>query len=111
MDTSGSPSIRSWIRRIIGERRTDASADWRALGEELSGCEVEAFDVQKYQDEYRCSDVKEDTFLGRFIAAALAQKSMVTDSIRRSGNPIAGLSVEPKKKKARRAGKEAGENE
>ncbi|MBQ1502692.1 MAG: hypothetical protein IIZ35_01695, partial [Clostridia bacterium] len=99
------------IRRIIGERRTDASADWRALGEELSGGKVEEFDVLKYQDEYRDSDAKADTFLGRFIAAALAQKSMVTDSIYRSGNPLSGFSVEPKKKKARRAGKEAGENE
>ena len=99
------------IRRIIGERRTDASADWRALGEELSGGKVEEFDVLKYQDEYRDSDAKADTFLGRFIAAALAQKSMVTDSIYRSGNPLSGFSVEPKKKKARRAGKEADENE
>ncbi len=99
------------IRRIIGERRTDASADWRALGEELSGGKVEEFDILKYQDEYRDSDAKADTFLGRFIAAALAQKSMVTDSIYRSGNPLSGFSVEPKKKKARRAGKEAGENE
>ncbi|MBR3423829.1 MAG: hypothetical protein IKG80_05000 [Clostridia bacterium] len=99
------------IRRIIGERRTDASADWRALGEELSGGEIEDFDILKYQSEYRDSDAKADTFLGRFIAAALAQKSMVTDSIYRSGNPLAGFSVEPKKKKARRAGEEASGNE
>ena len=100
------------IRKILRERRTDASDDWRALGEELSGGEVAEFDYTKYQSEYRDSEEKENTFLGRFIAAALAQKSMVTDSIYRSGNPLAGFSIDPKKKKARiRGRKEAGENE
>ena len=37
---------------------------------------------------------KEQTFLGKFIAAALAQKSMVTSSIYKSGNRLAGISRE-----------------
>ena len=85
------------IRAILKKRQTDASADWRAFGEDLSGGEVEEFDALKYQSEYRDSGNKSETFLGRFIAAALAQKSMVTDSIYRSGNPIAGFSIDPKK--------------
>ena len=90
------------IRRILIERRTDSSEDWRALGEDLSGEEVEEFDVLKYQSEYRDADDKSDSFLGRFISAALAQKSMVTESICRSGNPLAGHSADPKNKKTRR---------
>ncbi|MBR6918362.1 MAG: hypothetical protein IKN38_09270, partial [Clostridia bacterium] len=90
------------IRRILIERRTDSSEDWRALGEDLSGEEVEEFDVLKYQSEYRDADDKPDSFLGRFISAALAQKSMVTESICRSGNPLAGHSADPKNKKTRR---------
>ena len=39
-------------------------------------------------------NIQDDTFLGRFIIAALAQKSMVTNRIFTSGNPIAGASVD-----------------
>jgi hypothetical protein len=41
---------------------------------------------------------KNDTFLGRFFIAALAQKSMVTNRIFSSGNKLAGVSVDYKKK-------------
>ena len=37
---------------------------------------------------------KEDTPMGRFILAALAQKSMVTNKIFRSGSLLAGFSVD-----------------
>ena len=37
---------------------------------------------------------QDDTFLGKFILAALAQKSMVTNRIFSSGNLLAGLSVD-----------------
>lgn len=84
------------INAIILKRQLDASADWKALGEKLSGQEIEAFDIEKYQNEYKQAgaDEKDETFLGRFILAALAQKSMVTNRIYKSGNTLAGISVD-----------------
>ncbi len=88
-----------WINEItdiICRRQLDASADWKALGEKISGCETEDFDREKYQQEYIDADKnsKDDTVLGRFILAALAQKSMVTNRIYNSGNKLAGESVD-----------------
>ena len=88
-----------WINEItdiICRRQLDASADWKALGEKISGCEIEDFDREKYQQEYIDADKnsKDDTVLGRFILAALAQKSMVTNRIYNSGNKLAGESVD-----------------
>ena len=37
---------------------------------------------------------KDNSFLGRFILAAMAQKSMVTNKIFKSGNLLAGFSVD-----------------
>ena len=84
------------IRRILGKRQTDASSDWKAFGEELSGEEIEPFDIEKYQQEYMdaAKEKKDKTFLGKFILAALAQKSMVTNKIYRSGSLLAGVSVD-----------------
>lgn len=84
------------IRRIIGKRQLDACADWRALGEKLSGQEIEDFDLDKYQQEYMSlgRDENDRSFIGRFILAALAQKSMVTNKIFKSGNLLAGFSVD-----------------
>ena len=86
------------IEEILKQRRLSASADWKALGEELSGCEIEDFDIRKYEQEYMdaSDEEKEQTFLGKFIEAALLQKSMVTNSIFRSGNKLAGISKEVK---------------
>ena len=91
--------VKPWesrIKEILEKRQTDASADWKALGEELSGREVPDFDMEQYQSEYTSADeaVKDDTFLGRYFIAALAQKSMVTNRIFTSGNPVAGVSVD-----------------
>lgn len=87
---------RGEIERILHTRQLDASNDWKALGEKLSGCEIEPFDLQKYQDEYRGAepDQKDDTFLGRFFIAAMSQKSMVTNRIFLSGSKLAGYSVD-----------------
>ena len=84
------------IRDIIKVRRLDACEDWRAFGSELSGCDVEKFDFNKYLSEYTDAgeDEKDDTFLGRFMIAALAQKSMVTNKIYKSGSTLAGISVD-----------------
>ena len=49
-----------------------------------------------YVEEYKANgkDNPDDTFLGRFILAALSQKSMVTNKIYKSGNLLAGFSVD-----------------
>ncbi len=88
------------IRKILEKRQLDACADWKALAEKIAGCEIEDFDLEKYQAEYLCAgkDAKDDTFLGAFFIAAMAQKSMVTNQIFRSGNLLAGFSVEYAKK-------------
>ena len=91
--------IKPWedrIRAIIGKRQLTAEADWKALGEDLSGCEIEDFDIKKYQAEYLTADKekKDHTFLGRFFLAAMAQKSMVTGKIFQSGNLLAGISID-----------------
>lgn len=84
------------IRQILTTRQANSSKDWKALGESLSGQAIEEFDIKRYQQEYiRAAEKdKDDTFLGRFILAALAQKSMVTNKIYHSGNMLAGYSVE-----------------
>jgi spore coat protein CotH len=92
-------SVQMWekeIREILKKRRKDASGDWKKLGKKISGREIEDFDIGKYQDEY-ISTAKADrdsTFLGKFFLAAMTQKSMVTDKIFKSGNLLAGFSID-----------------
>lgn len=88
------------IDRILHTRQADASADWKALGEKLSGCEIPSFDLGRYQEEYRAASnsQKDQTYLGKFFIAAMSQKSMVTNRIFQSGNKLAGYSVEYNKK-------------
>lgn len=104
-DEEAAAPYRGEIKAIIEKRQLDASDDWKAFGEKLSGKEIEPFDLQRCQDEYRSAskEEKDNTFLGRFITAALAQKSMVTHRIYQSGSRLAGLSVDPtqRKKKAK----------
>ena len=84
------------IKTILVRRQLSASKDWKAFGEELSGQTIEDFDLEKYQTEYMDApkEERDQTFLGRFILAALAQKSMVTNRIFNSGHKLAGLSVD-----------------
>ena len=91
---------RDEIQRILCKRQTDACADWKAFGERLSGRIIDDFDVNRYKDEYLNADkdVKDDTVLGRFILAAMSQKSMVTNRIYKSGNRTAGYSIDIDKK-------------
>ena len=86
------------IREILTTRRPDASEDWKAFGEELSGGKIPDFDVNKYAEEYKNAEDKDNTFLGRFVIAALSQKSMVTNKIFSSGNDLAGFSIDFQKK-------------
>lgn len=87
---------RDRIDAVLRKRQTDASADWKAFGEMLSGQSIPDFQSDRYQQEYMDAnaDEKEGTFLGRFIYAALAQKSMVTNRIFASGSLLAGFSVD-----------------
>lgn len=84
------------IRKILTKRQTDSSEDWKMLMYRISGEEPEKFDIAKYEEEYIRSSAenKNNTVLGRFILAALRQKSMVTKHIFASGNFLAGLSVD-----------------
>ena len=81
------------IDGIIRKRQLNASEDWKAFGKELSGQEIEDFDVNKYQQEYinASKDNKKDTFLGAFIDGAIAHKGMVCDKIYQSGNKLVGF--------------------
>ena len=84
------------IKEIFSRRHPDASEDWKALGLRLSGFELPPFHMSEYEQEYLSAqgDAKDDTVLGRFFMAALRQKSMVTNKIFMSGNPLAGISVD-----------------
>ena len=92
--------LESEIDTILRKRQLSSADDWKALGERLSGEEIEPFDVEKYQTEYinAPEDDKDDTFLGKFILASLAQKSMITNKIFRSGSKLAGYSIETKRR-------------
>ena len=95
-DTEVGEEIQKEVERIINKRQLNSGDDWKALGEKLSGCEIEPFDADKYQSEYNDADKnsKDDTFLGKFILAALSQKSMVTNKIYNSGSKLAGYSID-----------------
>ena len=84
------------INAILIKRQLDASQDWKAFGENLSGREIPDFSIETYIEEYLQAEKekKDETTLGRFILAALSQKSMVTNRIYSSGNLLAGYSVD-----------------
>ena len=82
------------FRGIILPRRLNACEAWKAFGESLSGCAIPDFSLEALEREYLDAEEKNETALGRFIHAALAQKSMVTNRIFKSGNMLAGFSVE-----------------
>lgn len=95
-------SVSEWkddIQEILNRRQLSSSGDWKAFGERLSGCEIPDFDVNRYQDEYMQADeeLKNKTFLGKFVIAALEQKSMVTNRIFTSGSLLAGISEDFRK--------------
>ena len=94
-DTEACGPLKEEIDVILRKRQTDASGDWRALGEKLSGRALEDFDENRYSGDYLAApaDRKKGSFLGRFFDAALAQKAMVTDRIFRSGSLLAGFSL------------------
>ena len=97
-DTAAVAAHESRIKTILQKRQLDDDAcrDWRAFGEELSGRSIGDFELDAYDQEYLDAPegAKNETFLGRFILAALAQKGMVVNRIYASGNPLAGRSVD-----------------
>ena len=98
-DTDSFSAYDDEIREILLRRQLLASADWKNLGERLSGEAMPDFDPQKYQKEYTETDVNDrwNTWLGKYIQAALSQKEMVTEEIIASGNPLAGKPLVLKK--------------
>ena len=84
------------IETILSIRQIDACADWKALGEKISGQEIPAFDAKKYAEEYKNAkeEDKDKTFLGRYVLAALAQKSLVTKRVFESKSKLAGVSID-----------------
>jgi hypothetical protein len=109
-DTEKVDPLAEEITRILETRQLNASADWKPLGEKLSGVPIPDFDIETHQAEYVQADAiaREDTLLGRFLKAALAQKSMVTGHIFQSGNRLAGFSVDYRKKASAVFGTSAG---
>ena len=92
-------SVRPWepdIQATLHKRQASASEDWKALATRISGHDVEDFDLDRHRDEFlrATPDSRDNTFLGRFVLAALAQKSMVTNRIYASGSMLAGRSIE-----------------
>lgn len=95
-DTESTAPWKTLIMDILRKRQLHAEEDWKNFGEKLSGCTIEPFDILKYQAQYTDAErnKRDDTFLGHFFLAAMAQKSMVTNKIFRSGNLLAGFSVD-----------------
>ena len=98
-DTQAVEPYRERIEEILLKRQIDACADWKEFGESLSGREVPDFEVSEYQEAYRLApeEEKDNTPMGRFILAALSQKSMVTNRVYKSGNLLLGVTSDYKK--------------
>ncbi len=86
------------IRDLLERRqlKKPACEDWRRFGEQLSHQTIPEFELNAHVREYQeaSEEKKDNTFLGRFFLAALAQKGMVTNRIYTSGNPLAGKTIE-----------------
>lgn len=84
------------ITTILCKRQLNAKDDWKKFGEKLSGKEIEEFDINKYQIEYKSATPtkKGTTALGKFVLASLRQKTMVTENIYASKNMLAGKSID-----------------
>lgn len=96
-DTESVDPYADEIDQILRKRQLNACHDWKAFGEKLSGKTIEDFDLDKYKSEYLDAEneiAKDDTFLGQFFIAAMSQKSMVTAKIYKSGNKLAGYSID-----------------
>ena len=97
-DTAAVAPYEREIRDILEKRQPAEGAieDWLTFGERLCGRAVDHFDLDTHVQEYldAAPECKDDTYLGKFILAALAQKGMVVNRIWSSGNPLAGRSID-----------------
>ena len=95
-DFEAAEPYRREIEKILNKRQLIASEDWKKFGEKLSGEVICDYNRSLIIDEYKNAAPKEeqDTFIGRFTLAAMAQKSMVTAKIFNTGNLLAGFSVD-----------------
>ena len=87
-DTETIAPYKQRITDIIRKRQIIASDDWKAFGEELSGEEIEPFEIERFHD---------DTYIEQFVKGSIAHKGMVSSEIFSSGNTLAGF-VEAKSK-------------
>lgn len=87
------------IKEILEKRQKDSSEDWKKFAEELSGETIDDFNINEYLSGYKNvpADMKDRTFIGKFLKAALDQKKMVTLKIIESNNNIAGFTGEKRK--------------
>ena len=88
---------RDEIEHILAVRRVDDSADWKALGESITGQTIRDFKLEEYEKEYMSTPETrkdDDTVLGRFFIAAMTHKSMVASRIAATGSKLAGISVD-----------------
>lgn len=97
-DTETVAPYEETIRGILEKRQPAAGAieDWRVFGKQLSGYAPGDFDLDVHVQEYLDApdNAKDETYLGKFILAALAQKGMVVNRVWSSGNPLAGRSID-----------------
>ncbi len=95
-DEEAVADIRDEIDTILRKRQVDSCADWQAFGQKISGREVPDFNIDDYEKEYMeaSEEDKPKTWMGQFLQAAIAQKSMVTNRIHKSGSTLAGISIE-----------------
>lgn len=103
VDRYDEDAVRAWepdIHKILVKRQLNACDDWRQLGSRIAGAALDPFDLGKHQREYldASEQDRDDTFLGKFFVAALAQKSMVTNRIFHAGNLLAGISLDYREK-------------
>ena len=100
--------LRAEIEALLRIRQPDACAQWKALGEKLSGEAIPDFSETAYEQEYLAAPAgaKAHTAPGQFIHAALAQKSMVSRRIFESGNLTAGIILD--RSRLQRWGKKKG---
>ena len=99
VDTYDYEAAQPWkaaVSEVLNKRQLDAAPDWRALAEKITGRAPAEFSTERCQAAYleASEEEKDNTPLGQFILAALAQKSMVTHHVFVSGSLLAGISVD-----------------
>ncbi|MBR2768486.1 MAG: hypothetical protein IKD68_06100 [Solobacterium sp.] len=94
------------IRKILAARRTDDSADWKELGEDLSSREIRPFSLELFEREYLSAGSDLLAMLasapGKFFTAAIDQKAMLVKETERSGSLLAGRSQNSEEQNAAR---------